>query len=199
MRKFILIAANLLIIAGFFALIYPTATNLYSSIRLKFFNFSSTFSNTDQAIDNIPSFQSDPALSESVSISLNEEEIFAMIQIPSIKLDAPIYEGTTDIVLKKGLGWYKESALPGEGNTAIAGHRDIYGSWFKNLDKLKIGEEIIIDFQQTEFLYKVESVFITEANDWSVILPHDENILTLTTCHPLGSSTQRLIVKAKQK
>lgn len=201
MRKFILIAANLLIIAGFLALMYPNYTNLYTSIRHNIFNFPLISSSNDRASETISSSPTDSASNESVSseLSLNEKDIFATLQIPSIKLDAPVYEGTSDILLKKGLGWYKESASPGEGNTAIAGHRDIYGSWFKDLDKLNIGDEIILEFQQTEFLYRVESVFITEANDWSVILPHDENILTLTTCHPLGSSTHRLIVKAKQK
>jgi len=118
------------------------------------------------------------------------------IEIPALELSAVVFEGTDKAVLAKGPGWYKESVLPGEGNTAIAGHRTTYGAWFRHVDKLEEGDEIIIGYDSRGYTYRVERVFPVAKNDWSVIDPCGYPALTLTTCHPAGSARQRLIVRA---
>lgn len=121
---------------------------------------------------------------------------FMTIEIPALDLYAVVLEGTDRPTLNKGPGWYRESALPGEGNTAIAGHRNTYGAWFRHVDKLNEGDEIIIGYDSKGYTYKVERVFPIARDDWSVIEPCGYPALTLTTCHPVGSDRQRLVVRA---
>jgi sortase A len=121
---------------------------------------------------------------------------FMTIEIPALDLSAVVLEGTDRPILNKGPGWYQESALPGEGNTAIAGHRNTYGAWFRHVDKLNEGDEIIIGYDSLGYTYKVERVFPIAKNDWSVIEPCGYPALTLTTCHPVGSARERLVVRA---
>ena len=121
----------------------------------------------------------------------------ARIEIPAIRVSATVVRGTALASLAKGPGWYEESALPGEGNTAIAGHRTMYGAWFRNTDKLTSGDVINIIYDGQVYEYRVEKVFPISNNDWSVIEPCGYSALTLTTCHPPGSAVQRLVVRAK--
>ena len=120
----------------------------------------------------------------------------ALLEIPSINLKVAVLSGTTQAVLAKAPGWYEESALPGQGNTAIAGHRTMHGAFFRHLNSLKAGDKIILTYDGKDYEYKVEKVFPVAKNDWSVIKPCGYPALTLTTCHPVGSSRQRLVVRA---
>lgn len=121
----------------------------------------------------------------------------ALIEIPSIKLSAAVASGTSKGDLMTAPGWYKESALPGQGNTAIAAHRTMYGAWFRHLDSLMTGDRIILTYEGRKYIYTVKKVFPVAKNDWSVIKSCGYPALTLTTCHPVGSAKQRLIVRAQ--
>jgi len=120
------------------------------------------------------------------------------ISIPKIKLSAQLVYGITKEDLKHGPGIYPQGVLPGErGNLAIAGHRTSAGSPFLLLHRLETGDEIVISSAQASYVYGVERVFIVEKTDWSVLDPLDYYGVTLTTCHPIGSVRQRLIVSGK--
>lgn len=122
-----------------------------------------------------------------------------IIQIPKINVEAAVVNGTTPEYLKEGPGLYEISPLPGgkDANVLIAGHRTTYGAWFRKVDKLVDGDDIIIKFGGKNYNYKVEKVFIIEKNDWSVTEPQGYSALTLTACHPPGSSRKRIVVRAK--
>lgn len=122
-----------------------------------------------------------------------------IIEIPSIDVKAAIMEGTTIELLKQGPGLYEISPLPSKdaNNVCIAGHRTTYGAWFRNVDKLKEGDHIILSFNEKKYVYKVEKVFVVEKNDWSVTNLTGYSSITLTSCHPVGSSKQRIIVRGK--
>ena len=120
----------------------------------------------------------------------------AYLEMPTLDVSVTVIKGTSESDLKKAPGWYTQSALPGEGNTAIAAHRITYGGYFRDLDKLEEGDEIHLSFLDTRYTYRVEWVIITEPNDWSVIAPTEQPALTLTTCHPLRGSSHRLIARA---
>ena len=123
-----------------------------------------------------------------------------IIKVPEIGLSAMVVSGTQPAQLKKGPGWYPNSALPGKtGNVAIAGHRSTYGAWFRHLDRLEKGDRIFLFYQNKHFIYRVEKVFLVEKDDFSVIEPTNYQALTLTTCHPLNSASQRLVVRAKRE
>ncbi|MGI6705157.1 MAG: class E sortase [Clostridia bacterium] len=122
-----------------------------------------------------------------------------IIEIPKIKVQAAVIDGTSQRHLKKGPGLYEISPLPDDedGNVLIAGHRTTYGAWFRHVDKLKEGDEIVLKFNGREYRYRVERVFIVEKNDWSVTEATGYPAFTLTACHPPRSARQRIVVRAR--
>lgn len=123
------------------------------------------------------------------------------IKIPAIDVDVVVVEGTTASALKAGAGHYPSTPLPCEiGNVGIAGHRTTYGRPFHNLDRLKPGDEIILETPLGSCSYKIDrDPFVVPPTDFSVVDPTDTATLTLTTCEPKGSAARRLIVKASFK
>lgn len=156
---------------------------------------------TELELDNTfeePVPEQEPVIEQPKPDVVEPEPIKAMmlLEIPSINISVMVLKGTSQDVLAKGAGWYEQSALPGEGNTAIAAHNNIYGSWFRNVHKLKDGDEIIITYQNKKYVYIVDSVFPIATNDWSVIASTDSPALTLTTCY---TKTQRLACRGYLK
>lgn len=125
-------------------------------------------------------------------------EKFATIKIDSIGLEQPIFEGDDDVVLKKGIGHYRGSTLPGEnGNVLLAGHRDMENSGFLELENISLGDEVVIATNWGKFHYKVSDIYITDPNDMNPGKISDTEKLTMYTCYPfnyLGSAPQRYIV-----
>jgi len=127
------------------------------------------------------------------------------IVIPSIKVDVVVVEGTTPSALKAGAGHYPGTPLPCEGgNVAIAGHRTTYGKPFDNVDLLNVGDVITLETPIGVCSYQVsQKPFVTLpdgklANGSSVVdNAPGESVLTLTSCHPKGSASHRVIVRAK--
>jgi sortase A len=118
--------------------------------------------------------------------------------IPAIKVDVPVVEGVDWEQLKKGAGHLIGSANPGErGNVFIAGHNDIYGEIFRDLEELKIGDEILVYAGQQNFRYIVRATRIVEPDDLSVMEPTSTPILTLLTCYPYMIDSHRLVVIAE--
>jgi len=106
-------------------------------------------------------------------------------------------QGTSTTDLQQGPGHYPGTPLPGEqGNAAIAGHRTTYGAPFYNLDELAPGDPIVITTVQGTFTYRVTKTVIVTPSDTSVVDNTTTPELTLTTCNPRYSATQRLVVVA---
>jgi LPXTG-site transpeptidase (sortase) family protein len=123
---------------------------------------------------------------------------FARIVIPRIELDEIVVEGVNEKQLALGPGHMEETAWPGEiGNMVISGHRVTHSRPFYNLDRLKIGDPVIIYTKSQKFTYNVVEKKVVLPTDLSVIKPTKNKILTLTTCNPRFSAKTRLIVHAK--
>ena len=121
----------------------------------------------------------------------------AVIEIPRIRLEKAVVEGTTVAALKKGPGHIIGTPLPGQpGNSAISGHRTTYGAPFARLDELRPGDEIVVTTRQGRFTYRMSASQVVKPTDNWVLDPTDDNRLTLTTCHPRYSAAQRLIITA---
>jgi sortase A len=123
----------------------------------------------------------------------------ARIEIPKIGVDAIVVDGVDTDDLRKGPGHYPQTPLPGQlGNSAIAGHRTTYGAWFGNIDQLSSGDEILLRTLQGSFTYRVYEQQIVDPSDIAVLGPDSGRpaTLTLTTCNPKYSASQRLVVKA---
>lgn len=123
----------------------------------------------------------------------------AQIRIPKIGLDDIVVNGIGVDDLRKGPGHYPATPLPGQlGNSAIAGHRTTYGAPFGNLDQLSSGDEILLRTLQGSFTYRVYSQQVVDPSDVSVLNPDPNRpaTITLTTCNPKYSASQRLVVQA---
>ncbi|MEK6648400.1 MAG: class D sortase [Actinomycetota bacterium] len=119
------------------------------------------------------------------------------ISMPALKKTLPIFQGTEDGQLKKGVGHYEGSVLPGvRDNSVLAGHRD---SVFSQLGKLKLGDLLIVNTATGNYTYKVARFRIVQADDRTVIVPTKNAVLTLSTCYPFryfGNAPKRFIVSA---
>ena len=124
-----------------------------------------------------------------------EGEAIAVIAIPKIGLDEVVVEGVGVEDLKKGVGRYPDTKMPGEqGNSALAGHRTTYGAPFNRIDELEDGDVITVTTTAGSFRYEVREKKVVTPEEISVLDDTTDNRLTLTTCHPKYSAAQRLIV-----
>jgi sortase A len=126
-----------------------------------------------------------------------EGDNIGSLTIPAINRKLPIIQGTDEEELKKGVGHFTQSVLPGEeDNCVFSGHRDTV---FRELGKLKIGDKLIVETSAGIFTYEVNGTRIVHKDDRTVIVPKDSAVLTLTTCYPfnfIGSAPDRYIVSA---
>jgi sortase A len=123
--------------------------------------------------------------------------VLAILRIPRLELEVPVYDGTTDAVLDLAAGRIEDTALPGKGgNVGIAAHRD---GFFRILKDLKEGDALVLDTPVATEQYRVEWIRITTPDDVSVIDPTPDPAVTLVGCFPFyyrGSAPQRFIVRA---
>jgi sortase A len=119
------------------------------------------------------------------------------ITLPTLKLSWPIYQGTTDAELAKGVGHYAKSVLPGQNdNSVLSGHRTTV---FNKLGQLKRGQLILVKTSAGVFTYKIRAFRVVLKTDRTVIVPTTHAVLTLTTCYPfnnLGATTHAFVVSA---
>ena len=121
----------------------------------------------------------------------------AVLRIPRLDLEVPVYDGTTDAVLDLAAGRIEYTALPGTtGNVGIAAHRD---GFFRILKDIKEGDQLVLDTPLATEQYRVEWIRITTPDDVSVIDPTPGRAVTLVGCYPFyhnGPAPQRFIVRA---
>ena len=121
-----------------------------------------------------------------------------IISIPKIAVQMVVVEGTDAEQLRSGPGHYPGTPLPGEqGNVAIAGHRTTYLHPFYDLNELGPGDDVNVLTVQGLFVYEVTTSQAVAPTDVAVVAPTPTPMLTLTTCNPRYSASQRLVVQAK--
>lgn len=127
----------------------------------------------------------------------SEGDNIGSLTIPALNRTMPILQGTGDEELKRGVGHFGQSVLPGEeDNCVLSAHRDTV---FRGIGNLKIGDSLIVKTSAGTFTYKVNGTRIVHENDRTVIVPTDNAVLTLTTCYPfnfIGNAPDRYIVSA---
>jgi sortase A len=124
----------------------------------------------------------------------------ALLRVPKVGIEVPIFEGTSDLVMNRGVGHVSGTAMPGEmGNMAISGHRD---GFFRGLKDLAIGDKIEVlrnaEAGRTD-TYVIDQIKIVRPQDTSVLKASDKSTLTLITCYPfyyVGAAPERYIVQA---
>lgn len=121
----------------------------------------------------------------------------AVLRVPRLSLEAPVFEGALDHELDRGPGWIRGTAPVGSrGNLAIAGHRD---GFFRALKDIREGDVIEVLGSVTRTRYRVEETSIVAPDAIHVLDPTDAAVLTLVTCYPfyfVGHAPERFIVRA---
>jgi sortase A len=120
------------------------------------------------------------------------------IQIPAINVDAPVVQGDGWEQLKKGVGQHVGSANPGEnGNLVLSAHNDIFGEIFRDLERLKPGDEITIFTNQRPYTFLVTATRIVDPTQVDVMDPTSQPSVTLISCYPYMVDDQRIVVSAR--
>jgi sortase A len=130
-------------------------------------------------------------------------DVMARLQIPKIKLDLPVYHGTSDATLLKGLGHLEGTSLPvgGSGTHAvITGHRGLAeATMFTHLDKVGAGDTFTITTFGDVLSYKVIRTQVVDPDQTrSLAAVEGKDLVTLVTCTPLGINSQRIFVTGQR-
>lgn len=133
--------------------------------------------------------------------AIRRGQAVALMEIPRIKKKVFAVNGVRASDLKRGLGHFPNTPLPGQfGNSAFAGHRTTYGAPLFDIDRLGPGDEIIVTtITNRRYVYVVDGPpKVVKPNALNVIVTTDTEVarLTLTSCHPRWSAEQRIVVSA---
>lgn len=131
---------------------------------------------------------------------LEVHEMIGHVEIPKINQDLPIYAGTAEEVLQKGVGHLEGTSLPIGGNSThavLTAHSGLpEATLFTHLNQLEIGDKFYIHNISETIAYQVDQIKVidpTNFNDLLIDPGHD--YVTLLTCTPIMINTHRLIVR----
>lgn len=136
-------------------------------------------------------------------LNLAGDGVMGTITIPKIHIEMPIYHGTTDDVLQKGVGHLQETSVPIGGastHAVLSGHTGLPSAKiFDNLDRLEVGDYFIISVLGEDHAYQVTSTEIVLPDETdSLVIQEGKDLCTLVTCTPYGVNTHRLLVHAER-
>ncbi len=123
---------------------------------------------------------------------------FGRIQIPKIGLDQVVHEGVEQMVIDAGPAhWPGTAAFGSWGNVVLAGHRTTHTEPFLRVAELNPGDPIILSDAVGTYTYHVTGIEIVPNTALSIVDQHPGRTLTIFSCHPIGSSAQRIVVHAQ--
>lgn len=120
------------------------------------------------------------------------DECIGYIEIPAMAVRLPLYVGTSSQNMARGAAVLGQTSLPVGGentNCVIAGHRGYRGApYFREIERLKPGDEIIIHNPWETLRYMVESMAVIDPCDSEKVkIQPGRDMVTLLTCHPYRS------------
>lgn len=129
--------------------------------------------------------------------------VMGYLEIPKISLRLPIYHGTGDAALQKGIGHLAGTSLPVGGSgthCVLSGHRGLPSALlFTDLDQLETGDTFTLYVLDQRLSYQVDQILVVEPEDVSTLAPEDgKDYVTLVTCTPYGVNTHRLLVRGSR-
>lgn len=210
-RRAIGMAGNLLMVAGLFLVGFYVAAQIHSIVmsRIALRNFLEM--QQKKPVPAKPEAAPQPAKKKvdfslwstgriaAYKRALSKEFAppLAVLKIPRIGLEAPVFEGTDSLTLNRGAGWIEGTARPGQrGNIGIAGHRD---GFFRGLKNIAVGDRIELLSAGGKEIYTVEKIHVVKPTDVQVLKDGSVPVLTLVTCYPfyfVGSAPLRYIIRA---
>ena len=132
-------------------------------------------------------------------LNLNGNGMIGYLTIDKIKVELPIYHGTSNEVLSKAAGHLEGTSLPVGGSgthSVLSAHRGLPSfKLFTDLDKLEIGDTFVINVLDQTLTYQIDKITIVKPNQVNDLkIEKDKDYVTLLTCTPYGINTHRLYV-----
>lgn len=131
---------------------------------------------------------------------LEVQEKIGYVEIPKINQELPIYAGTSEDVLKKGVGHLEGTSLPVGGtsiHSVITAHRGLpEARLFTDLDKMEKNDVFYIHVLDRILAYKVDQILVVEPSNFDpVLVVEGKDYATLLTCTPYSINSHRLLVR----
>lgn len=131
---------------------------------------------------------------------LEVQEKIGVLYIPSINVALPIFAGTSERVLQKGVAHLEGTSLPiGGKNThaVLTAHRGLpEARLFTDLDQMEIGDVFSVETIAGSLYYEVDEISVIEPTDTeAVMIVPNKDYITLLTCTPYMINSHRLIVR----
>lgn len=209
----------ILFFIGLLTLFYPTLSNYYNEKMgsKTIYNYENIIDSYDfnkfkEIKDNAIKYNkdlsklSDPLIDykeiknyESI-LNVNDEGMMGYLSIDKIRVEIPIYHGTSNDTLNSFVGHVEGTSLPigGTGShSVLSAHRGLPSAkLFSDLDKLEVGDTFKIIVLDEVLTYKVDKISIVKPNNSKELMNvKDKDYVTLITCTPYGINTHRLLVR----
>ena len=140
---------------------------------------------------------------EDKCLNMDSGGLIGYLEIPVISVYLPVYYGTSDEVLSKGVGYIVNSSLPVGGvntHSVLSGHTGLPGAeLLSSLDKMKEGDMFFIHVLGETLAYEVDEISVVKPDETEglKIFP-GKDYVTLVTCTPYGVNSDRLLVRGKR-
>lgn len=136
-------------------------------------------------------------------LKVDDEGLMGHLKIPAISADLPIYHGTDDSTLERGIGHLEGTSLPvgGRGTRSVlTGHRGLSTArLFTDLDNVGEGDTFTLEILDQVLTYEVVEVKVVDPDQTQELLTDSErDLVTLVTCTPLGINSQRILVTGQR-
>ena len=159
-----------------------------------------------EANTNVPTGEGasrDETLSYDRILAAGKEGLMARLRIPAIDLDLPVYHGTADDTLLKGLGHLEGTSLPvgGQGTrSVITGHRGLAdATMFTHLDRVGQGDTFSVEVFGEVLVYRVVETRVVNPDETEALRAEaGRDLMTLVTCTPLGINTHRILLTGER-
>lgn len=218
-----IIAIGCVLLIGLCVLLYPVASEILSRLTQ-----TSTITSYQKAVDNLSDeeitkmltaaqdynknlysavlsdpFTDDEDVDESYDGLLSVDGALGYLEIPKIDVYLPMFYGSTEAVLEKGVGHLKNTSLPVGGvstHAVLTGHRGLpSATLFTDLDQLVNGDIFYIHVFNEVLAYKVDQIKVVEPEDTEdLTIVEGKDYVTLVTCTPYGINTQRLLIRGER-
>lgn len=131
---------------------------------------------------------------------LKVKEKIGIVHIPKIKLSLPLYAGTAESILQKGIGHLEGTSLPVGGentHSVVTAHRGLpEARLFTDLDQMELGDVFSVETMAGELFYEVDDILVVEPHETDTVkIVEGEDYLTLLTCTPYMINSHRLLVR----
>lgn len=129
--------------------------------------------------------------------------VMGFVDIPNIDVYLPIYHGTSNEVLEKGIGHLENTSLPVGGESThcvLSGHTGLNSAkMFTDLTSMEIDDYFFLHVLGDSLAYKVIDISVVEPDDVSSLtIQEGRDLVTLVTCTPYGINSHRLLVTGER-